>query len=413
MRYITKSRRELYSLSIFVCWLFFASCKTPGTERSNIMTNQTSESITFEPLFYPIQGPTEAIPRNRTITKNYFYGAELLNKILYSKNQNASFDANWLHFGIWGSMRAGESIDGTDLQFAATLKDMAFDYLESSLLWLPAGVRDYYIENIRKDRELIKTLGNIVQEALAGGNQRVANEIMGLTDRYIRMLGCDDSQNQKTLERFLDTFEYRHDREAPITEIWQGLLNDIPLLSKGKPHTFGQDALARAYWAYHQARHEKDPIIRSQMMHYGNLLIAIHEQFVLQTFISGAIGILDPASSVYRKAATVFALDIGVPEQGFKGVSRIGEGLKRYSLRNGFSELNFSKNIRKYSWPPLVELAKVTAIDKYAGRGATDWKDYKTRVYLIAGMIRTLQTQQVIASYPFSGHHPQLALTCK
>ena len=290
---------------------------------------------------------------------------------------------------------------------------MAFDYLEDSLSWLPASVRSYYIENIQKDRELIKTLGKIVQEALAGGNQRVANEIMGLTDRYLRMLGCDNSQSPETTERFLATFEYRHDRQAPITEIWQGLLNDIPLLSKGKPHTFGQDALARAYWAYHQARHEKDPIIRSQMMHYGNLLIAIHEQFVLQTYISGAIGVLDSASSAYRKAATVFALDIGVPETGFKGVSRVGEGLKRYPLRNGFSAANFSKNLRQYSWPPLVELAKVTGIDKYAGRGATDWKDYKTRVYLIAGMIRTLQDKQIIASYPFSGPHPQLALTCK
>ncbi len=413
MRYMTESRRELYSLSLFVCWLFFASCKTPATERSNMMTSQAGESITFEPLFFPIEGPTEAIPRNRTITKNYFYGAELLNKILYSRNLNASFDANWLHFGIWGSMRAGESIDGSDLQFAATLKDMAFDYLEDSLSWLPASVRSYYIENIQKDRELIKTLGKIVQEALAGGNQRVANEIMGLTDRYLRMLGCDNSQSPETTERFLATFEYRHDRQAPITEIWQGLLNDIPLLSKGKPHTFGQDALARAYWAYHQARHEKDPIIRSQMMHYGNLLIAIHEQFVLQTYISGAIGVLDSASSAYRKAATVFALDIGVPETGFKGVSRVGEGLKRYPLRNGFSAANFSKNLRQYSWPPLVELAKVTGIDKYAGRGATDWKDYKTRVYLIAGMIRTLQDKQIIASYPFSGPHPQLALTCK
>jgi hypothetical protein len=148
------------------------------------------------------------------------------------------------------------------------------------------------------------------------------------------------------------------------------------------------------------------------MMHYGNLLIAIHEQFVLQTYISGAIGILDPASSVYRKAATVFALDIGVPEEGFKGVSRIGEGLKRYPLRSGFAARNFSRNLDEYSWPPLVELAKVTGIDKYAGRGATDWNDYKTRVYLIAGMIRTLQNQQVIASYPFYGPRPPLALTC-
>lgn len=413
MQHMNQNRQKLPFFLIAIGWLFFTSCKTTSVDRATLLSKTLSEPVTFEPNFFPIQGPTEAIPRNRSITKNYFYGAELLNKILHSKNQNASFDANWLHFGIWGSMRAGESIDGTDMQFAATWKDMAFDYLEDSLLWLPVGVRDYYIENIRKDRELIKTLGKIVQEALAGGNQRVANEIMGLTDRYIRMLGCEDSQNQENLDRFLDTFEYRHDRQAPIAEIWQGLLNDIPLLSKGKPHTFGQDALARAYWAYHQARHEKDPVIRSQMMHYGNLLIAIHEQFVLQTFISGAIGILDPASSVYRKAATVFALDIGVPEQGFKGVSRIGEGLKRYPLRNGFSEVNFSKNIRKYSWPPLVELAKVTAIDKYAGRGATDWKDYKTRVYLIAGMIRTLQTQQVIASYPFAGPHPQLTLTCK
>lgn len=412
MGQIIKSRQVLFSLSMSICWLFIGSCKTPSVDRSSLMDSAANKPITLEPEFFPIQGPSEAIPRNRTITKNYFYGAELLNKILSGQNQDGSFDANWLHFGIWGSMRAGESIDGTDLQFAATLKDMAFDYLEDSLSWLPAGLRNNYIESIRKDRELIKTLGKIVQEALAGGNQRVANEIMGLTDRYLKMLGCDNTQNPEGLERFLSTFEYRHDRKAPMSEIWLGLLRDIPLLSKGKPHNFGQDALARAYWAYHQARFEKDPSIRSQMMHYGNLLIAIHEQFVLQTYISGAIGILDPASSVYRKAATVFALDIGVPEEGFKGVSRIGEGLKRYPLRSGFAARNFSRNLTQYSWPPLVELAKVTGIDKYAGRGATDWNDYKTRVYLIAGMIRTLQNQQVIASYPFYGPRPPLALTC-
>jgi len=412
MGQMIKSRQVFFSLSMSICWLFLGSCKTPAVDRSNLMDSAANKPITLKPEFFPIQGPSEAIPRNRTITKNYFYGAELLNKILSGKGQDGSFDANWLHFGIWGSMRAGESIDGTDLQFAANLKDMAFDYLEDSLSWLPAGPRNNYIESIRKDRELIKTLGKIVQEALAGGNQRVANEIMGLTDRYLKMLGCDNSPNQDGLERFLSTFEYRHDRKAPMSEIWLGLLRDIPLLSKGKPHNFGQDALARAYWAYHQARFEKDPLIRSQMMHYGNLLIAIHEQFVLQTYISGAIGILDPASSVYRKAATVFALDIGVPEEGFKGVSRIGEGLKRYPLRNGFVARNFSRNLSHYSWPPLVELAKVTGIDKYAGRGATDWNDYKTRVYLIAGMIRTLQNQQVIASYPFYGPRPPMALTC-
>lgn len=414
MGYLNENlKRRPYFLVAIACLFFVANCKTTNVDRPSLLSNTENEPATFEPEFFPIQGPTEAIPRNRTITKNYFYGAELLNKILQTKTQNSAFEANWLHFGIWGSMRAGESIDGTDLQFAATLKDMAFDYLEEGLSWLPASLRTYYIENIRRDRDLIKTLGKIVQEALAGGNLRVANEIMGLTHRYIKMLGCDDSQNSENLERFLSTFEYRHDRQAPISEIWQGLLNDIPLLTKGKPHTFGQDALARAYWAYHQARYERDPVIRSQMMHYGNLLIAIHEQFVLQTYISGAIGILDPASSVYRKAATVFALDIGVPDQDFKGVSRIGEGLKRYPLRNGFSSANFSKNLMQFSWPPLVELAKVTGIDKYAGRGATDWKDYKTRVHLIAGMIRTLQTQQVIASYPFTGPHPQPTLTCK
>jgi hypothetical protein len=389
------------------------ACKTLPSGQSGLTTSSKINSPVIDPTFFPIQGPTESIPRNRTITKNYFYGAELLNKILYSENQSVSFDANWLHFGIWGSMRAGESIDGTDLQFAATLKDMAFDYLEDSLLWLPAGVRDYYIENIRKDRELIKTLGSIVQEALAGGNQRVANEIMGLTDRYLRILGCENANNQENLDKFLATFEYRHDRQAPMAEIWQGLLNDIPHLSKGRLHRFGQDALARAYKAYHLARHEQDPAIRSQMMHYANLLIAIHEQFVLQTYISGAIGILDPASAIYRKAATVFALDIGIPERGFKGVSRIGEGLKRYPLRSGFSSSGFAPTLRQYTWPPLVELAKVTGIDQHSGIGATDWQDYKSRVYLISGMIRTLQANPIIRSYPFSGPHAEATLSCR
>jgi hypothetical protein len=392
--------------------IYLAACKS-SPNQAKLTDSQEQSDISIAPEFYPISGPTEAIPRNRTITRNYFYGAQSLNKILLSQSSKTTFQANWLHFGIWGSMRAGESIDGTDMQFAATLKDMAFDYMEQSLAWLPTGVRSYYIDNLRKDRELIKTLGKIVQDALAGGNQRVANEIMGLTDRYLRALGCSNTYDEDSHKKFLATFEYRHDKNAPMLEIWNGLLEDIPLLSKGKPHKFGQDALARAYKSYHQARFEKDATVRAQMMHYGNLLIAIHEQFVLQTYISGAIGILDPASSVYRKAATVFALDIGVPEPGFKGVSRIGEGLTRHPLRKGFPAANFSPNLRQYTWPPLVELAKVTGIDKYAGQGATDWQDYKTRVYLISGMIRTLQENPAIAVFPFAGPHPEITLSCK
>jgi hypothetical protein len=392
--------------------LHLAACKS-SPDQAKLADAKLQSAISIEPEFFPISGPTEAIPRNRTITRNYFYGAQALNKILLSQTSENTFQANWLHFGIWGSMRAGESIDGTDMQFAATLKDMAFDYMEQSLAWLPSGLRQYYMDNLRKDRELIKTLGKIVQEALAGGNQRVANEIMGLTDRYLRALGCSNTYDQDDLEKFLSTFEYRHDRNAPMLEIWNGLLKDIPLLAKGRPHNFGQDALARAYKAYHQARFEKDLKLRAQMMHYGNLLIAIHEQFVLQTYISGAIGILDPASSVYRKAATVFALDIGIPEPEFKGISRIGEGLTRHPLRRGFPSANFSPNLRQYTWPPLVELAKVTGIDKYAGQGATDWQDYKTRVYLISGMIRTLQENPAIATFPFAGPHDELAVSCR
>ena len=402
------------SVIIFAWWFVgtnLVACKS-SSDQAKLTDAKTTSGISINPEFFPISGPTEAIPRNRTITRNYFYGAQALNKILLSQTTERTFQANWLHFGIWGSMRAGESIDGTDMQFAATLKDMAFDYMEQTLAWLPSGVRSYYIDNLRKDRELIKTLGKIVQEALAGGNQRVANEIMGLTDRYLRALGCSSAYDEDSLDKFLSTFEYRHDRNAPMLEIWSGLLKDIPLLSKGRPHNFGQDALARAYKAYHQARFENDFKRRAEMIHYGNLLIAIHEQFVLQTYISGAIGILDPASSIYRKAATVFALDIGVPELGFKGVSRVGEGLTRHPLRKGFPSANFSANLRQYTWPPLVELANITGIAQYAGRGATDWQDYKTRVYLISGMIRTLQENPAIAVFPFAGPHETIAVTC-
>ena len=403
--------RFYFHAAFVISLMQFSGCKS-APNQATLSDSKVFSNISIVPQFYPISGPTEAIPRNRTITRNYYYGAEALNKILNAQNPERGFEANWLHFGIWGSMRAGESIDGTDMQFAATLKDMAFDYMEQSLAWLPSGLRSNYIDNLRKDRELIKTLGKIVQEALAGGNQRVANEIMGLTDRYLRMLGCESSNDQESLERFLASFEYRHERNAPMTKIWQGLLDELPLLSKGKPHTFGQDALARAYSAYHQARFEKNLKIRAEMMHYANLLIAIHEQFVLQTYISGAIGILDPASSVYRKAATVFALDIGVPEAGFKGVSRPGEGLKRHALRYGFPAKYFSKSLGEYRWPPLVELSEVTGIDRFAGKGASDWQDYKTRVYLIAGMIRTLQENPMIASFPFYGPHDELTVSC-
>ncbi len=409
------SRRWALTSKVFgaVGLFSLATCKSTGHDRSLVKDVTSTSVVKIDPEFFPITGPTDAIYRNRKITQNYYYGAESLNKVLGKNHEDSSFQANWLHFGIWGSMRAGESIDGTDIQVASTVKDFVFDYLDQSLAWLPSSIRSQSIENFRKDRELIKTLGKVIQQALAGGNQRVADEIMGLTDRYIRMLGCESSFNEENLQKFLSTFEYRHEKDAAMSEVWGRLLEEIPSLSKGRLHLFGQDALARAFAAYHKSRFEVDPMTRSQMIHYGNLLIAIHEQFVLQTYITGAIGILNPASSIYRKAVTVFTMDIGMPDDGFTGVSRIGQGLKRYPLRNNLPESNFAAELQNYSWPPLVDLSKVTGLDKASGRGATDWQDYKSRVYLIAGLIRTKQADPLMASFPFAGPHQTAHLFCQ
>lgn len=389
-----------------------AGCKTSAPLASQTKSDLAQTPVKITPEFFPIPGPTDAIYRNRRITQHYYFGGEALRKILNQNQEAGNFNANWLHFGIWGSMRAGESIDGTDLQFAMTAKDFMFDYVEQSLAWLPVSIRGPYIENIKKDRELIATINKIVQQALAGGNQRVADEIMGITDRYIKTLGCESVYDDARLQSFLNTFEYSLEKDAPFSKIWEKLLAEIPLLMKGKRHEYGQDALALAYATYHKSRFEENQLIRAQMIHYANLLIAIHEQLVLQTYISGAIGILDPASSIYRKIVTILAMDIGLPEPGFNGVSRMGEGLRRYPLRNSLSPTNFDLNLRDYQWPPLVELARVTGLDRFSGRGATDWQDYRTRVYFIGGLMRTMHSNPMVSSFPFSGPHEDVTASC-
>jgi len=408
-------QKKLVVLALALCLgLTTQACKSTMTGNAAGLKNDSlnPSALLIEPSFFPVVGPTDIIPQNRTITRNYYYGAAAFNQSLSIGSGAQVFQANWLHFGIWGSMRAGESIDGSDLQFAASAKDFLFDYLEQTLAWLPTGIREQSIESLRKDRELIKTLGKIIRQSLGDGNRRVADEILGLTDRFIRTLGCDKEFNASALNDFLATMEHQLPPDAPISEIWSLLLADIPSLSKGKTHKFGQDALAIAYSTYYRAKFERNPKIRSEMMYYANLLIAIHEQCVLQTYISGALGILDPAGSIYRKVATLIGMDIGVPPVGFHGVSRNGEGLTRYRLRSGFPSSNFATTLQTYSWPPLVELAKVTGLDKNSGRGATDWTDYKSRVYYIGGMMRTLQANPVISSYPFAGPHLEINQVC-
>jgi hypothetical protein len=58
----------------------------------------------------------------------------------------------------------------------------------------------------------------------------------------------------------------------------------------------------------------------------------------------------------------------------------------------------------------LVEVARLTGDDVNAARGATDWTDYKTRVYLIAGMLRTYQQSPLIAPFPYAGTYVVAAL---
>lgn len=406
-------RKTFFLVSITALSLSVTRCKTSSPMASAVKAESQVSQVKIEPEFYPIAGPTDAIFRNRKITQNYYFGAEALNKILNRNQSSGIFYANWLHFGIWGSMRAGESIDGTDLQLASTTKDFLFDYLEQTLAWLPYRVSTQYIENIKKDRELILTLDKIVKQALAGGNQRVAEEIMGTTDRYIRMLGCENELNQQNLVKFLDTFEYAARRDSPFSELWSNLLEELPSLSKGKMHNYGQDALALAFATYHKSRYESDQTTRAQMIHYANLLIAIHEQLVLQTYISGAIGILDPASPIYRKVATIFAMDLGIPDKGFTGVSKMGTGLVRYPLRKSLPPSDFDEKLKQYTWPPLIDLAKITGLDVSSGRGATDWQDYVSRVYFIAGLMRTMQSNTAIASFPFAGPHAQVDVACQ
>jgi hypothetical protein len=388
------------------------SCKERKENTSITNSNSTDSNVVVEPQFYPITGPIDAIYRNRVITRNYYFGAEILNQSLSNGKTSRPFQANWLHFGIWGSMRAGETMNGVDIQGVLTTKDFVFDYLEQSLAWLPLGMHNQFVENIRKDRALIDTTHKIISTSLASGNQRVAEEIMGITDRYVRMLGCEKSLDQSRLDAFLDTFEYQHDRSVAFKDLWQSLLTKIPSLTKGAIHRFGQDSLARAFEAYHRSRFQTDELIRAQMMHYGNLMIAIHEQFVLQTYISGAIGILDPASSVYRHLITILAMDLGLPDNNFRGVSQFGQGLRRYPLRQTLPAREFSPQLTHYQWGPLVELAKVTGLDVNSGRGASDWQDYRSRIYFIGGIMRTMQSRRLVASFPFSGPHPRATLSC-
>ncbi len=409
------SRGNIFLGTIFL-WIVAvvlpASCKERLADSALIKSETDNAKIEISPDFFPITGPADAIYRNLVITKNYYFGGEILNLALANNRPQAIFQANWLHFGIWGSMRAGETMNGVDLHLALTAKDFVFDYLEQSLAWIPFGMRNQYVDNIRKDRELIDTMNKIVRESLAAGNQRVAGEILGITDRYIRMLGCETTLDESHLRDFLATFEYSLDKNAPISKLWQSLLADIPALTKGKLHNFGQDSLARAFDAYHRSRFERDNMTKAQMIHYGNLMIAIHEQYVLQTYVAGAIGILDPASSLYRKIATILTMDLGIPAEGFTGVAAMGVGLQRIPLRQNLPYAGFDPLLKNYRWPPLVELAQVTGLDKNSGRGATDWQNYQSRVHFIGGLMRTMQSKRLVASFPFSGPHPEATLRC-
>ncbi len=399
-------------LTVFLAAMISIACKERSEDSTRVKATERPTKAQINPEFFPIEGPTDAIYRNRMITRNYYFGGEILNQALANDTATGAFQANWLHFGIWGSMRAGETMNGVDLQLALTAKDFVFDYLEQSLAWLPYGLRDHYIDNIKRERDLIDTVNKIVRQSLAAGNQRVANEIIGVTDRYVRMLGCETTMDEAHLQNFLGTFEYQLDKNATMAVLWQNLLAKIPALTKGALHKYGQDSLARAFEAYHRSRFQRDLLTKTQMIHFGNLMIAIHEQYVLQTYVAGAIGILDPASSLYRKLATIIAMDLGLPGEGFKGVANMGEGLQRYPLRRGFPASGFDPMLRQYRWPPLVELSNVTGLDKNSGRGATDWQDYQSRIYHIGGLMRTMHSKRSIASFPFSGPHPEAALHC-
>ncbi len=350
----------------------------------------------------------DAVLRNLRITQAY-------HELALATRAGIGAGANWCAFATWASRQAGRTIRREDLREALRQRlevSPEVRRLAEHALAAVGGVA------------LIPTLGRLLDEVTR------ALDVEGTLDRAAAAVAAG---NLKVFEEIAARFaRFLEIRAGPAPDALARFLDD---LTPGEPPR-GQRMLREAFEAYVAATSADSDHRRAQLLHYGNLLIGMHEQTRLQPEIAAALNAPFDGVAVrdqvvrallpgfwrgirYRLAAlfgrrppldeivdalvaeaqrelrhllTAYAMTLHLPEGVTVQLGRAIGGRHADSLAT-ITEPRLLRLLEQVDPDPL----------SLAGGGAFDWSVLGERMHLIADLFRRFHDWAPLFDPPYTG----------
>lgn len=338
----------------------------------------------------------QPVIRNLWITQHYHSLMGLLADVLGAGN------ANWSTFATWASKTAGQSIRGEEIP--VEIQQLLNEQLkvQEHFARLLEVVPGNWAERL-DPLAIPKAVLGRVSEQIAIGNLKVFAELAPLFAQF--------------WDRFSDPARLT---EAELDAFVGGL-------KSGPAEHDGQDSLKIAFTSYFAGARSTSGKEKAEYLLYGNLLIGLHEQTRLQSFIAGAMDApfdeqsYEPvlaAEPAWLEKVTRPALRglLAALKKDFEG--RWEHLATRYMMtlslpRGNLLHLGKDIPVGVTPFPAVLDPLEYEALkklvsgydpnlDSLRGSGARNWTELGNRMAFIADLFRSRQQDRSLFEPPFS-----------
>ena len=125
-------------------------------------------------------------------------------------------------------------------------------------------------------------LPELLRDWLALGNTEVFAELAPAFGAFLEHFGADSTPDPNKLEQYLSTFRTGPVHPDEVTVDSQ--TGELKRVARS-----GQTSLIEAARIYYQAKFERDPKCRAELVLLANAKVGLHEQTRLQTYIAGSL----------------------------------------------------------------------------------------------------------------------------
>ena len=358
------------------------------------------------PAVEQIVSNSNIVTRNLNITLGYYGLSEGMKKI-------SGDDSNWCTYAVWASKQAGQSIRREELI-------RTFEYYFHSSPEVISLLEDFQkffknLDELPEVKSLKESILGIVNPdavfersaaAVAAGNKKVFGEIGREFARFLEFFSAQGDINRDNINAFCAQFNP------------------------------GQQLLKDAFASYADAFNEKELKAKSELIHYANLLIAVHEQRQVQTQILEALDApFDDVKEIRREVFKLImpglwlrlryylsrVLKIRFPlDEILDGILNLLEKLVREVITRymmtitipGTAEISLGSDLTMNFPPALQHLTNKNLIDllikidpttdSLKDSGAIDWGDLNDRIHFIADFFRCYSAYPPLYDAPFT-----------